>query len=169
MGNVDEDQAGSGAEARAGSLEVAPGLFVAPSALRWSFIRSSGPGGQNVNKVSTKAEVRVALERLSRACAGRGGLNERQMERLRTLVGARRLTRDDELLLVSDRHRSQRRNREDCLVTLRQLILEARVLPKVRRPTRKPKGAIEARLREKKQRSGIKSARRGHGSRDVGD
>src|SRR5438046_5775155 len=99
----------------AGALvALAPGVTVPESALRLAYARSGGPGGQNVNKLNTKAELWVALPAIA-------GMSPAAMLRLRTLAG-RRITRADELHLSAQTERSQERNRETVLSRLRELI-----------------------------------------------
>lgn len=138
-----------------GSLELAPGLRVHESEVTFSASRSGGPGGQNVNKVSTRMELRLSMSVLE----GPGRLSQAAMERLRRLASGR-ITKDDEMILTSGRFRSQSRNRQACLEVLRELIVQARVAPKARRPTRPGRAAVQRRLREKKARSETKQRRR---------
>lgn len=133
------------------SVEVAPRLTVPGSVLRFAFARSSGPGGQNVNKRSTKAELRVRLTDLPLAPA----IAERLAH------GARgQLTTDGEIVIAADEHRSQGQNRDECLARLRRLIVAAQHIPKARRKTRPTRGSVERRIAEKKSRSRIKKDRR---------
>lgn len=138
----------------AGSLELAPGLHVHDSEVTFSATRSSGPGGQNVNKVNTRMELRLPAEVLT----GPGRLSHAAMERFRRLA-AGRINKEDELILASGRFRSQARNKQACLDLLRELILEARVVPKPRRPTKPGRRAVQRRLTEKKIRGEIKQRR----------
>ena len=119
--------------------------------LLFKFIRSSGPGGQNVNKVSTAAELRVAIAAIE-------GLDERALDRLRDLAG-RRINAAGELVLRAETSRSQRENREICLAKLRDLVAAAAKRPKVRRPTKPTRGSKERRLEQKSQRGEIKKRR----------
>ncbi len=135
-----------------GPVRLAPGVEVPADALRWSFARSGGPGGQNVNKVNTKAELRVALGAL--------GLRERAALRLKAALG-KRLTDEGDVLIVSQSERSQSANKDECLERLRELVLAAMVEPKIRRATRPTRGSKERRLKEKKSRGQIKRGRRG--------
>ncbi len=138
-----------------GSLELAPGLRVHESEVRFSASRSGGPGGQNVNKVSTRMELRLAVSVLGAP----GRLSGRALDRLRILAGGR-ITKEDELVLTSGQYRSQARNRQACLDVLRALIVEARIAPRPRRPTKPGRAAVQRRLREKKARSEAKQRRR---------
>ncbi|HRK30282.1 MAG TPA: alternative ribosome rescue aminoacyl-tRNA hydrolase ArfB [Tepidisphaeraceae bacterium] len=133
-------------------VEISPGTFVDASAIVVSFSRSSGPGGQNVNKLSTKADLRLDLHALT------GVLRDTAVARLRTLA-RNKINKDDFLLLSSQEHRTQEMNRDAVLAKLAELIAAARIEPKVRRPTRPTKAAKRRRLDAKKHRSGIKSGR----------
>ena len=119
-------------------IELAPGVRAPESGMRWNFARSSGPGGQNVNKVNTKAEVWVAVTSIV-------GLRERAVARLRELSG-RRLTIGDEIHIASDSERSQEANRAEVLQRLRELLIEAMREPRKRRKTRPSKAARQRRL-----------------------
>lgn len=132
-------------------FEVAPGVRVAPDAIRLDFVSSSGPGGQNVNKRATKAQLRVALADVPIA--------EDARARLAGLAGSR-LTDEGVLVISADETRSQKRNREAALARLQELIVRATHPPRVRRPTRIPRGAVERRLDEKRRRSDAKQSRR---------
>lgn len=147
----DDDSAAAPPASPTPSLELAPGVRVHPSTVRFAYARSSGPGGQAVNKLSTKAELRIRLADLP--------LTDRALARLRTLAGSR-LTLNDELILTSESHRSQRRNRDETLDRLRDLLLRATAEPKRRKKTRPSRGAIERRLKAKKERGEKKDTRR---------
>ncbi|HTL30645.1 MAG TPA: alternative ribosome rescue aminoacyl-tRNA hydrolase ArfB [Tepidisphaeraceae bacterium] len=134
-------------------VELAPGVRVPASALRFRFARSGGPGGQNVNKLNTKAELWIALSDLP-------ALSSTAMDRLRTLAG-RRITLSEELHISSESERTQERNREEALQRLRELLVRAMTIPKKRKPTKPSKAAKQRRLQGKKRRSEIKSRRRG--------
>lgn len=123
------------------------------SALRWQFSRSGGPGGQNVNKVSSRAEVWVPLGAIE-------GLDDGARGRLRNLAG-RRLTAADELHLTDEHSRSQRDNQQGVIERLSDMLRQALVAPKPRRKTKPSRGARERRLEHKKRRSQIKAGRRG--------
>jgi ribosome-associated protein len=116
-----------------------------------SFIRSSGPGGQNVNKLATAVQLRFDVRRSP-------SLPHEVRLRLERLAG-RRLTRDGVLVITAQRHRTQERNREDALTRLVELIRAAAVRPTPRRPTRPTLGSKVRRLEGKKRRGGIKALR----------
>jgi ribosome-associated protein len=133
-------------------LDVNENLRVPDDEFQWSFVRAGGPGGQNVNKVASKAVLRWNV-------AASSSLPAEVKGRLRSLA-QRRFTKQGELVLVSQRHRDQERNRQDCLDKLRELLVAALVVPKPRRPTKPSRGDREARLREKRYRSTRKVRRR---------
>ena len=120
--------------------------------LRVTFVRSRGPGGQNVNKVNTRAQLVFDLE----ACPVLGPAVKKRLARL----AGRRLTDKGTLIIHSDRFRRQNRNRTECLDRLRLLIKKALVTPKKRRPTPPTAAAQRQRLDDKRRRSRIKSLRR---------
>ena len=134
-----------------GSVEIAPNRFIAAEALRLSYIQSSGPGGQNVNKRATKCRLRVFLADLP--------LSDAQRRRFRTSAGGR-VTDADELILESDEHRTQAQNRRACMDRLRELVLRSLVPPKKRIATTPTRGSRERRLGAKKQRGETKKRRR---------
>jgi ribosome-associated protein len=108
-----------------------------------SYVRSPGPGGQNVNKVATACELRFHV-------ASTSLLDEAARTRLRALAG-RRLTRGDEIVLEAHRHRSQEANRRDALARLEEMIGRARLVPKIRKKTRPGRAARARRLEGKRQ------------------
>jgi ribosome-associated protein len=116
-----------------------------------TFVRASGPGGQNVNKLSTAVQLRFDV-RHSPSLPGD------VRARLERLAGSR-LTRDGVLVIIAQRHRTQGRNRDDALERLVDLIRQAAVRPVKRRPTRPTKASRERRIEGKKRRAGIKRTR----------
>jgi ribosome-associated protein len=126
-------------------LQVNNQIHIPEEEFRWSFVRSSGPGGQNVNKVASKAVLRWDL-------AGSPSVAEVVKIRLRTLQ-RRRVTSDGELIVTSQRWRDQERNRQDCLDKLREMVATAAAVPRPRKPTRITRGAKEARLASKRRRT----------------
>jgi len=120
--------------------------------LEFSFARSGGPGGQNVNKVASKAILHWHM-------AGNTSVPEPIKERLRAL-NRRRITADDEFVLQSQKYRDQDRNRQDCLEKLREFILQAVAVPKPRKVSRPTRGSRERRLQAKKHQAARKSTRR---------
>lgn len=135
-----------------GCLILAPGASVPDRALRFRQSSSSGPGGQNVNRRQTRAELRVALLDIR--------MPVRARKRLRDLAGER-LTADGVLILVCERTRSARRNQEECLDRLRELVRLSMVEPKRRIPTKPSRGANERRLDGKRKTGERKRRRRG--------
>ncbi|HEV7279185.1 MAG TPA: alternative ribosome rescue aminoacyl-tRNA hydrolase ArfB [Pirellulaceae bacterium] len=118
----------------------------------WSFVRSQGPGGQNVNKVNSKAVLRWNVRDSSAIPAG---------PKMRfTEKFANRIAHSGDLILTSDRYRDQPKNVEDCRTKLTEMLQSVWAAPKFRRPIRISKGAKERRLRAKKQRSEKKAGRK---------
>ncbi|MFN2375123.1 MAG: alternative ribosome rescue aminoacyl-tRNA hydrolase ArfB [Candidatus Binatia bacterium] len=133
-------------------IRVAPGIHVPESELEITYVRSSGPGGQNVNKTSSKAVVRWNVRD---AAALREDVKARFLERFSS-----RITTGGDILLTSDRYRDQPRNLEDCLGRLAAMLAEVAVAPVQRRPTRPGRAARERRIVGKKTRGAVKSLRR---------
>ncbi len=135
-----------------GGVELAPGVTVPDAALRLQYARSSGPGGQNVNKVNTKAELWVTVSALA-------GLTDAARGRLTALAGSR-LTAAGQIHIAADNRRTQELNRAEAFDRLRELIVQAMHEPKRRVKRKVSKGAKRRRLDAKKRRGEIKSNRR---------
>ena len=132
-------------------LVIRPGIVVPERELEWAAVRSSGPGGQNVNKVSSKVELRFDFETSS-------ALGVSVKARLRTLA-QHRLDADGRILIVSQVTRNQPQNLEDARQRLAELIARALVAPKVRRPTKPSRAAKRRRVNDKRVNSQKKQAR----------
>jgi ribosome-associated protein len=137
-------------------LKVTDQISLDERELEERFVRASGPGGQNVNKVSTAVELRFDVERSA-------SLPEGVRVRLRRLAG-RRLSDEGILVIRADRFRTQERNREDARERLAELIRQATIVPKRRVPTKPSRASKERRRDDKKKRGRVKRLR---GSRDL--
>lgn len=127
-------------------LTTKKGLRLDPAAFSWQFSRASGPGGQHVNTTESRVELRCDLALT--------GLPAHLQERIAAKLGT------TDLRVISATHRSQRRNRDDALARLGELVDAASVAERKRRPTRPGRGAVERRLGEKKRGSERKTDRR---------
>jgi ribosome-associated protein len=127
------------------------GIEIDERELEERFIRASGPGGQNVNKLSTAVQLRFDVRRSP-------SLPDGVRARLERLAG-KRLTRDGVLVITAQRHRTQERNRADALDRLVELIEHASIAPIARRKTRPTKASRERRLESKKRRATVKGLR----------
>ena len=135
-------------------LEITPDLTIDDKDLDERFVRASGPGGQNVNKVATAVQLRFDTARA-------GGLPDEVRERLRSLAGSR-VTADGVLVIDAREHRTQSQNRDEARQRLAGLIRRALVRPRRRRPTRPSRAAKQKRLESKRHRSETKSGRGKH-------
>jgi ribosome-associated protein len=131
-------------------IRITDAIAIEERELEERFVRASGPGGQNVNKVSTAVELRFNVDASS--------LPSDMKQRLATLAGSRMST-DGVLLIDSREHRTQAQNREAARARLVALLQHAARRPKTRRPTKPKKAAKEKRLESKRQRSEVKSLR----------
>ena len=132
-------------------IRVTENIAIDESEISESFLRASGPGGQNVNKVATAVQVRFDARRSP-------SLPKHVRARLEELAGSR-LTKDGVVVIFADRFRTQERNRADALERLLQLIRRATEVPKPRRPTKPTAASKERRLKGKSERSGLKRLR----------
>ena len=133
-------------------MDVNESIQIPEGEFEWSFVRSSGPGGQNVNKVASKAVLRWNVTTSpSLPDDVRGRLQAQQRWKM---------TVEGDLILTSQRYRDQERNKQDCLDKLRDFVLRAAIVPKVRKKVRPTRASKERRLDAKRHRSSTKSARR---------
>src|SRR5215510_341592 len=129
-------------------LRVTRDISIDENDIDISFVRASGPGGQNVNKLSTAAQLRFNVNRIT--------LAPDVLARLRGLAG-QRMTKDDVIVIHAQRFRTQERNRADAIDRLLELLREASVRPTPRRATKPTLGSKKRRLEGKKRRSDIKA------------
>ena len=132
-------------------IRVTDSISLDDSEIEESFVRSSGPGGQNVNKLSTAVQLRFDVRRSP-------SLPNDVAIRLMRLAG-KRMTKDGVLVLIAQTHRTQERNRAEAMERLVALIQEASIRPTVRRATKPTKASKERRIEGKKRRSSIKGLR----------
>lgn len=140
---------------RVSDIRVSAGgreVVIPAETLQWQFVRSSGPGGQHVNRTSSKAVLRFDVRHCPHLP---DDVRQRLLARERS-----RLTRDGAILIVSQRHRDQPGNVADCVSKLSDLVARVLVPPKARRKTRRPRSAVADRLQSKKRRSQRKQLRR---------
>ncbi|VEN72587.1 conserved hypothetical protein [Candidatus Desulfarcum epimagneticum] len=140
-------------------IEIAPGIFLNEKELIFSFVRASGPGGQNVNKVSTAVQLRFD--------AGRSpGLPGPVQDRLARLAGSR-MSKDRVIVIDARRFRSRERNREDAIERLSRLIRKAAQKPRRRVKSKPPNASRVRRLEDKRRNSAQKRLRRRVSSSDA--
>ena len=125
-------------------------VSIAEDALSETFLASTGPGGQNVNKVASAVQLRVDVFKL--------GLNPQAYERLKEIAG-NRMTGSGELLITARRFRTQDANRQDARRRLAEMIADAHIVQRKRKPTRPSRSAKAKRVDTKKQRAAVKQAR----------
>jgi len=133
------------------AIHISPRVLIPESALSFRAVRAAGPGGQNVNKVASRVELRVDLERIEGLSAG--------ARRRLDAITARRRDSQGRLLVTSQRTRDQHRNLEDAREKVRHLVAQALTAPRVRRATRPTLASRERRLIDKRLRSARKRER----------
>ncbi|TWT31538.1 alternative ribosome rescue aminoacyl-tRNA hydrolase ArfB [Blastopirellula retiformator] len=136
-------------------LRVNNSIQIPMAELKFTFARSSGPGGQNVNKVNSKAMLRWAFDQSEH-------IDDRVKERLRTRWGGR-INKNGEIVISDDNSRDQRTNIDSCLEKLRVILLDSAAREKTRHATRPSRGSVQRRITAKKQRSETKKMRRSPG------
>ena len=152
-GPASDDPSPHGDERRPGGrVELAPRIFAPESAIRLQYSRSSGPGGQNVNKVNTRVQLWLPVTAIE-------GLSPAAVERLRGIAPSR-ITAEGEILIDADVERTQEGNRQAVFDRLRDLLEQARREPKRRRRTKPSRAAKARRVNAKRQRGEVKAKRR---------
>ena len=131
-------------------LKITPNLAINVTDIQFSFIRSPGPGGQNVNKVATGVLLRYNITAAS--------LPEEVRARLRLLLGSR-ITQEGDLIIKATRFRTQERNKTDALMRLQEIIRRAAIRPKKRKKTKPTFASVQRRLEKKKLHAKTKSLR----------
>lgn len=132
-------------------IQITEDIAISESDIQVKFVRSTGPGGQNVNKVSTAAQLRFDVKNAP--------LPDDLRTRLISLAG-KKMTEQGELLIIASRFRTQDRNRQDAYDRLAALIRRAAIPPKVRKPTVPTQASNERRLKSKRHRGKIKQTRK---------
>jgi ribosome-associated protein len=143
----------AGLKVNAAMIRITDAISIDESELEESFVRSSGPGGQNVNKVSTAVQLRFDVRHSA-------SLPNDVALRLMRLAG-KRMTKDGVLVLIAQNHRTQERNRAEAQARLIDLLRQAAVRPVPRRATKPTKASKLRRIETKKHRSSVKAQRRG--------
>jgi ribosome-associated protein len=133
-------------------IRITPTIAIREEELRFEFIRSSGPGGQNVNKVATAVQLRFDAARSP-------SISEGVLRRL-VMIAGKRMTNDGILLITARRHRTQLKNRDEALERLVELVRKAAVAPKKRRKTKPTVVSKERRLEGKRRKSKVKRMRK---------
>lgn len=129
-------------------IHITPNLTIDESKIDWQFVRAQGPGGQNVNKVSSAAQLRFNTY----------SLPPDVLMRLQKIAG-KKITQEGELIITAQRFRSQEQNRQDALNKLIALLQQASIKPKKRRKTKPTKASVQRRLEKKQRQSKIKKMR----------
>lgn len=143
---------------RAPALVITRGFRIDPREIQIRYIHASGPGGQNVNKVATAAQLRFNVENSA-------ALSSRMKQRLREIAG-NRISKDGDLVITARRHRSQARNKQDAIERLGALLQRARRKQRVRVPTGPTRAARKKRLENKSRRGRLKAQRKRPGPHD---
>jgi len=133
-------------------IEITPSLSIEDTEIQFDFIRSSGPGGQNVNKVATGVQLRFNVDTSTT-------LPDEVKQRLHS-IARNRITEEGVLIIEAKRYRTQEQNREDAIARLVALIFQATEKPKPRKRTRPTAASPAERVEEKKRRGAIKRSRR---------
>lgn len=133
-------------------LDVNESIQIPDEEFEWSFVRAGGPGGQNVNKVASKAVLRWHV-------SGSPSVPEHVKDRF-VRLNRKRVTAEGDLVMTSQRYRDQERNKLDCLEKLADLLRQAATLPKKRKMTKPSASSKRRRLENKRHRSDVKSSRR---------
>jgi len=135
------------------SIKITSSIFIGTEELSEKFVRSSGPGGQNVNKVSTAVQLRFDV-------MNSPNLPYRVKQKI-LASGDTRLTKEGEIVIIAESKRTQEANRKDALDRLKEIIRKAEFVPKPRIATRPSKGAVKRRLEAKAKRGNVKKGRSG--------